>query len=249
MSINRFLPRNFSFYAATNPDEALGGLAQNGAIIEANFLDILGILLVVDGSVTVQERIWSQIVSKTGVPLETGVYDIHSDGMCYMSPIHWAAQLVILSSSIQVGGEAWIHRMNSHNVTDMQDAAGSSKINSSQNGLLLRSDIHKMFDQYLVSVNPDDGYKVVVFTIDRSGIDGRILDPVCRSPTDPHHVSDQLLRWHFRQSVLADMRGAGEPVFEDHSQSGTDMEGEILVGRYSHKRSECEIPERVGEVS
>lgn len=26
---------------------------------------------------------------------------------------------------------------------------------------------------------------------------------------------DQLLRWHFRQAVLANMRGAGEPVFEN----------------------------------
>ena len=25
---------------------------------------------------------------------------------------------------------------------------------------------------------------------------------------------DQLLRWHFRQAVLANTRGAGEPVFE-----------------------------------
>ncbi|KAF8434904.1 hypothetical protein BGX38DRAFT_1218585 [Terfezia claveryi] len=31
---------------------------------------------------------------------------------------------------------------------------------------------------------------------------------------DPHRVSDEVLRWHFRQNVLANMRGAGEPVFE-----------------------------------
>lgn len=29
------------------------------------------------------------------------------------------------------------------------------KINSEQNGLLLRSDIHQLFDMYLVSINPD----------------------------------------------------------------------------------------------
>ena len=32
---------------------------------------------------------------------------------------------------------------------------GVSKINSLQNGILLRSDIHRDFDEYIVSVNPD----------------------------------------------------------------------------------------------
>ena len=38
----------------------------------------------------------------------------------------------------------------------MDDATGSSKINSSQNGFLLRIEVHRMFDQYLISINPDD---------------------------------------------------------------------------------------------
>ena len=40
-------------------------------------------------------------------------------------------------------------------ITDMDDTVGLSKINSCQNGFMLRSDIHQLFDQYLVSVNPD----------------------------------------------------------------------------------------------
>ncbi|KAG0636524.1 hypothetical protein HOY80DRAFT_352467 [Tuber brumale] len=138
----------------------------------------------------------------------------------------------------------WIRSNYGPWITDMDDAAGSSKINSSQNGFLLRADVHQMFKQYLISVNPDDGYKVVVFTIDRSGLDGRILDPVCRSPADPHPVSDQLLRWHFRQSVLANMRGAGEPIFEHDFPPGTDMVGEILAGPYAQERFELEIAAR-----
>ncbi|KAG0639917.1 hypothetical protein HOY80DRAFT_1136401 [Tuber brumale] len=59
----------------------------------------------------------------------------------------------------------------------MEDSAGSSKINSIQNGLLLRQGVHRLFDQYLLTVNPDDGYKVVVFEEDVFGYDGRILDP------------------------------------------------------------------------
>ena len=31
---------------------------------------------------------------------------------------------------------------------------------------------------------------------------------------DPKRPVDQVLRWDFRQAVLANMRGQGEPVFE-----------------------------------
>lgn len=44
-----------------------------------------------------------------------------------------------------------------------------------------------------------------MFDDDLLGIDGRSLDSVCRNPEDPHRVSDELLRWHFRQSVFANM--------------------------------------------
>ncbi|KAG0640479.1 hypothetical protein HOY80DRAFT_9413 [Tuber brumale] len=95
--------------------------------------------------------------------------------------------------------------------------------------------VHTMFDQYLISANPDDGYKVVVFDFDLYSYDGKTLDPVCRNPDDPHSVSDELLRWHFRQSVLANVRGAGEPIFEHDFPPGTDMVGEILAGPYARE--------------
>ncbi|KAG0127466.1 hypothetical protein HOY82DRAFT_586872 [Tuber indicum] len=276
MSQNRSLLRNVTFYDATNPEEALGGLAQNGSITEANFLDMLGILLVVDGSpLRVQERISSHIVSRTDVPLKTGVYDIYCDAAIQVSDQPWIQRLVSLSNrdrkcvisgivnpEICIESHDWtgfevahifpLERENywiQHNygrcITDIDDAAGSSKINSSQNGFFLRTDIHQMFKQYLWSVNPDDGYKVVVFTIDRFGFDGRILDPVCRSTTDPHRVSDELLRWHYRQSVLANLRGAGEPLFEHDFSPGTDVVGEILAGPYAQERFELEIAARL----
>ncbi|KAG0640478.1 hypothetical protein HOY80DRAFT_1041749 [Tuber brumale] len=105
-----------------------------------------------------------------------------------------------------------------------------------------------MFDAYFITVNPDDGYKVVVFDIDLFGCDGKILDPVCRNPADPHCVSDQLLRWHFHQSVLANVRGTGEPIFEHDFPPGTDMVGEILAGPYARERFELEIVARLREV-
>jgi len=84
-----------------------------------------------------------------------------------------------------------------------------------------------------------------VFDIDDLGIDGRTLDPVCRDPADPHHVPDQFLRWHFRQSVLANMRGAGEPIFEHDFPAGTDMMAEIRKGPLAQERFELELSSRL----
>ncbi|KAG0636519.1 HNH endonuclease-domain-containing protein [Tuber brumale] len=143
----------------------------------------------------------------------------------------------------------WIRYGYDQWITDMNDATGSSKINSIQNGLLLQQSVHRLFDQYLITINPDDGYKVVVFDIDLFGYDGRILDPVCRNPDDPHHVSDHVLRWHFRQSVLANVRGVGEPISEHEFPPGTDMLSEILDGPYARERFDLEMATRLQEVA
>ncbi|OJD20389.1 hypothetical protein ACJ73_08279 [Blastomyces percursus] len=106
----------------------------------------------------------------------------------------------------------------------MDDVVEASKLNSMQNGLLMERNLHSLFDQYLFSVNPDSGrLQNASFMPDDFGIDGRILYPVCRDPENIHRVSDEVLRWHFRQSFLANMRGAGEPVFEHDFPPGTDM--------------------------
>ncbi|KAH0548613.1 hypothetical protein GP486_007843 [Trichoglossum hirsutum] len=138
----------------------------------------------------------------------------------------------------------WIEFNYGRWVDDIDDDAGISKINSCQNGFLLQSTVHKAFDQYLLSVNPDDNYKITVFDIDIFGFDGRVLDPACLNPEDPHRVSDHLLRWHFRQSVLANMRRAGEPIFEHDFPPGTDMMKEIREGPYAQERFEKELAAR-----
>jgi len=87
MSTSRSLPRNVSFYDATHLDVALGGFVQNGSITEENFLDILGMLPIIEeGPIRVQERMSSHIVSRTGMPVQAGVYDIYWECMCYMPP-------------------------------------------------------------------------------------------------------------------------------------------------------------------
>lgn len=90
-----------------------------------------------------------------------------------------------------------------------------------------------------------DNYKITSFIPDDMRVDGRTLDPVCRNPADPNRVSDNLLRWHFRQSVLGNMRGAAEPSFEHDFPSGSDMLKEILEGPFPVERFEMELSSRL----
>ncbi|PUU73717.1 hypothetical protein B9Z19DRAFT_1162160 [Tuber borchii] len=82
-------------------------------------------------------------------------------------------------------------------------------ITSVQNGMLLRSDIGTLFQNYILSINPDDDYKIVFFRRNNYGIASTHLNQTFRD--DPARPVDQLLRWHFRQAVLANVRGQGEP--------------------------------------
>lgn len=50
-----------------------------------------------------------------------------------------------------------------------------------------------------------EGYKIISYIPDTWGVDGRVLNPICRNPSDPNCVSDELLHWHFRQSVFTNM--------------------------------------------
>lgn len=68
---------------------------------------------------------------------------------------------------------------------------------------------------------------------------------MCRDPNNPDRVVDELLRWHFRQAILANMKGDGEPRFEHDFPAGTDMMGEILEGPFPAERMELELFSRL----
>ncbi len=84
------------------------------------------------------------------------------------------------------------------------------------------------------------------FVPDGDDIAGKHLDQ--RFLDDPDRSVDPLLRWHFQQAVLANMRGAGEPIFEHDFPSGSDMVGEILDGPMAAKRMEFELFSRLAAV-
>ena len=147
----------------------------------------------------------------------------------------------------------------------MDGIIGETRINSVQNGLLMSNNLYSCFDNNMFSINPDvciskltlpfhlglyysckltlsrTGIKIVSFAQDLWGVDGRVLDPVCRDPRDPHRVSDELLRWLFRQSVFANVRGAGEPVFEEDYPLGTDKMETLPNEPYGEERLELEL--------
>jgi hypothetical protein len=70
-------------------------------------------------------------------------------------------------------------------------------------------------------------------------IAGKFLDGQFRN--DPDRPSDELLRWHFRQAVFANMRGAGEPIFETDFPPGSDALGEMCRGPKAAERMEFEL--------
>ncbi|KAK9359437.1 hypothetical protein V1504DRAFT_492974 [Lipomyces starkeyi] len=185
-----------------------------------------------------EESFRTQVRERDGKCVITGTVNVNA-------PINvWrgfeAAHIFPLSSEgywVQDGFSLWITNKGER----------ETGINSCQNGLLMQSGIHQNFDGFDFSVNPDDGYKVICFDKDPFGIGGGILDPICRNGEDG--ARDELLRWHFRQAVLANMRGAGEPSFEMDFPPGSDMIGEILSGPEAGKRMEAELFSRLNGVS
>jgi len=83
----------------------------------------------------------------------------------------------------------------------------------------------------------------VIFFLDRKGLAGKHLDQEFLD--NPERPVDQLLRWHFRQAVLANMRDAGEPRFEHDFPPGSDIVGDILRGPKPAERMEFELFNRL----
>ncbi|MCJ1227382.1 hypothetical protein MMC12_004037 [Toensbergia leucococca] len=103
--------------------------------------------------------------------------------------------------------------------------------------------MHILFDMYDISINPDDNHKVISFTEDGDDVAGKFLDEQFRN--DPERPPDELLRWHFRQAVLTNMKGAGEPEFEIDFPPGSDVLGEIRRGPKPEKRMGFELFDRL----
>ncbi|KAJ5459130.1 hypothetical protein N7530_011074 [Penicillium desertorum] len=264
--------RNVHFYNASDK-QLLGGFYQAGSLTESSLLWILGNVLLLN-PFAIKHRASGQDITPSNNPVMLGDYDISSDdGTITITHEEWVPRVSSHSPSDQedsfrdgirqrdgkcvISGtindlaqwDWWAGFETAHVFPPNKQhlwIEAESKINSVQNGLLMDATLHILFDQYFFSINPDDGYKIITFVPNHWQIDGRVLDPVCRRPNDPNRVADDFLRWHFRQSVLANVRGVGEPVFETDFPPGTDKMATLRDEPYGKERFEMELELRLG---
>ncbi|MCJ1378043.1 hypothetical protein MMC17_001139 [Xylographa soralifera] len=88
-----------------------------------------------------------------------------------------------------------------------------------------------------------DNYKIVCFELDADNFAGTYIDQQLLN--HPDRPIDQLLGWHFRQAVLINMKGAGEPIFEHDFPPGSDMLDDIRSGPKAVERMEFELHSRL----
>ncbi|KAJ8097289.1 hypothetical protein POJ06DRAFT_285973 [Lipomyces tetrasporus] len=264
MAPNRSLGRDVHFYDISNPDDALGGLQLTPSFTERTFYFALRILVISASPYDVYLRGTDVPLTPTDDPLQPGKYDIKPT-----SP----------HGRIFITNEGCITRVLSHTVSGrdekfrraVRERDGKCVITGVVNPQR-RVDLDNWSSYHaahifplsgeewfvansfsrlttLISVNPDDDYRIVTFADDLFNVGGRQLDPVCRDPDSERSATAELLRWHFRQAVLANMRGAGEPIFEADFPAGTDIVGEILSGPQASQRMEAELSSRLNGLS
>ncbi|KIM80031.1 hypothetical protein PILCRDRAFT_822864 [Piloderma croceum F 1598] len=145
----------------------------------------------------------------------------------------------------------WVRKGYPRRITDpapLTELGGSTKIDSVQNVILLRGDLHDAWDNYKFAVNPDHGYVVIPFVPGYGDIAGNVLklDHITDSNLRP---LDDLFRDHFLQGVLKNMKGAGEPTwdYEDALGGGTmDLSrSDVWGGKRGREHLEFEMAHRL----
>ncbi|KAF8467169.1 HNH endonuclease-domain-containing protein [Kalaharituber pfeilii] len=144
---------------------------------------------------------------------------------------------------LEKGGE-WLSQGAFRWITDLDETDPAGRMNSPQNGMLMRADIHKLFDDYVIGINPDCNYKIFVFGEDMNSIAGRHLS-VTAHENGNEGVRDNLLRWHLRQCVFANMRRSGEPLWDYDSIDPGDVVGRLLAEDKGGERLGNEIASRL----
>ncbi|KAJ5615030.1 hypothetical protein N7537_000144 [Penicillium hordei] len=125
---------------------------------------------------------------------------------------------------------------------------GESGLYSLQNGLLLNKTVHSYFDDFKLGIDPDAGYKIIIFRGDTAKLGGKCPKDSARHGTDPRNrVCAHLLRWHLRMCVYRNLKANADiqAVWED--DLGSDDVGQILEQPDAGHRMEVELFTRLGE--
>jgi len=132
----------------------------------------------------------------------------------------------------------WIVKGYPSHITDpapSNEVGGLSKIDSIQNLMLLRSDVHDAWDSYDLAVNPDQGYVIIPFVDGFEDVAGKVLklDHI----EDPNRRPlDELFHDHFLQCVMKNMKGAVEPTWDYEATFGEgamDLSNQTVWGSKS----------------
>jgi len=112
-------------------------------------------------------------------------------------------------------------------ITDPIALTGTTKRDSVQNGLLLEYTASALWDSYLISIHPET-WRVCYFTETtlRGVADGTSINFDHCSNTPEERPLAPLLRDHFRQCVLAHVKGAGSTAEEfdyDFAEGQVDL--------------------------
>lgn len=93
---------------------------------------------------------------------------------------------------------------------------------------------------------PQHGHMGVCFTVDTEKVAGRVLSATTKPSFDTNlTVNDKILRWHFHQSILTNMKGAGERIW-DLDPGGGDPMNIILADPDAADIMEVEMGKRLG---
>ncbi|KAG0124741.1 hypothetical protein HOY82DRAFT_633685 [Tuber indicum] len=255
---DRSAMRNTFVYASDNRDTLLGGLCATPGITPSNFHSMLEIICVFSDTFELRDNNGHSYSLRTGsitlteeVPL---LRTTSTQSGTRTASFREAAAMLGMWTSLQVAHifplayEGHWNRYGYGNLITIPPARESDgSINSVQNGICLSSDMHGFFDNYLVAINPNlwkDNYKIVCFGPQALfyNLPTR-LDPLLRESIG--WPPDELLRWHFCQAVLTNMKGAGEPYLETDFPPGSDMIGEIMSGLKATARMEFELFSRL----
>ncbi|KAK3352641.1 hypothetical protein B0T25DRAFT_590485 [Lasiosphaeria hispida] len=221
----RALARDVFIYDLQDFDTLLGGLVLSAGVTNANFYTMVDIIINVSppGHFILQDDN-GETVAKDTQPLLPGRYFVVADGTVEV--------VFVRAMSFQTGTRAdsfkdQVRERDGRCVVTKEENLGRVfglwtgfkaahvfplAYKHQWNGLLLRNDIHELFDYYHFSINPDDNYKIVSFQPDSKGIAGTFLD--ARLLDDPR-CSD----------IMGDIRGG--------PKAAERMEFE-LFGRLAH---------------
>ncbi|KAM6490763.1 hypothetical protein JOM56_005131 [Amanita muscaria] len=176
------------------------------------------------------------------------------DGKCLITGLRTYSRLKVAHIFPRAHDAEWVRKGYPRKITDTADEAwmgGSIKIDSVQNVITLRSDLHDAWDNYEFGVDPNNNYRITAFTNGNADINGlhlqldHIQDPTLRP-------LDELFTDHFMQGVYKHMRGTGElewtyEEYDDVFGSGSfDLSNRKIWGtRQGKERFELALADRL----